>query len=163
MNTQVQEGPQGRVEMDRAAQGRESLGGALKRLVWVLPVSVLVASMADVALYEVVGVLDPEVTGWQGAGPAQIVGANMVYLLMGAALLLILIKLTRNPARWFTVLATVGVLVSLVLPVFAGLGDGSEAVPAAGLSTVITLSMMHLVSYAIGVPLLLRLGRRRRG
>ena len=148
--------------MDQAEADRARSVETFKRLAWVLPVTVLAASIADVALYEVAGVLDRDVTGWLGAGPAQILGANAAYLSMGAALLPVLVKLTRDPARWFTVLATVGVLLSLMLPVSAGLGDGSEAVPAAGLSTVITLATMHLVSYAIGVPMLLRLGRARR-
>ncbi len=163
MDTQLQEGPRSRVELDRAeADGALSVG-ALKRLAWVLPVTALTASMADVALYEVAGVLDPDVTAWLGAGPAQIVGANAAYLSMGAALLLVLVRITSNPARWFTMLASIGVVLSLMLPVSAGLGDGSEAVPAAGLPTVITLSTMHLLSYAIAVPMLLRLGRARRG
>lgn len=162
METHQQIDPLSRVDVDQAGEDQETTVGALKRLAWVLPVTALTASVADVALYEVVGVLDPDVTAWPGAGLAEIVGANTAYLLMGAALLVVLVKFTSAPARWFTVLATVAVLASLALPVFAGLGDGSAALPTPGLTTVITLGAMHLVSYVIAVLMFLRLGRSRR-
>ncbi|MGB5935708.1 MAG: hypothetical protein WBG76_07565 [Ornithinimicrobium sp.] len=120
-------------------------------------------SVADIALYEVAGVIDPDVTGWAGAGAAQIIGANAVYLMVAAAALLVLVKITRAPARWFAILATIGVVASLALPVAAGLGEGTVAVPAPGLSTVIALLAMHLISYAIAVPMFLRFGPTRRG
>ena len=51
-------------------------------------------------------------------------------------------------------------LISLVLPVSAGLGYDASGAPAASTATVITLSLMHVVSYAISVPFYIRMGLR---
>lgn len=163
MNTQLTNAPAGQGENGAAGTSGPGLRASATRLVWLLPAILLSVSVADVALYEVAGVLDPDVTGWAGAGAVQIVGANAVYLVVAAAALLVLVKLTRAPARWFAVLATVGVVASLALPVAAGLGEGTVAVPAPGLTTVIVLSAMHLISYAIAVPMFLRFGLTGRG
>lgn len=163
MNTQLTNAPADRGENGATGTGGPGLKTAAKRLTWLLPATLLSVSVADIALYEVAGVLDPDVTGWAGAGAAQIVGANAAYLFVAAAALLVLVKLTRAPARWFALLATVGVVASLALPVAAGLGEGTVAVPAPGLTTVIALSAMHLLSYAIAVPLFLRFGLTERG
>ncbi len=77
--------------------------------------------------------------------------------------LLVVVKFTRTPARWFGILTTIGVVASLALPVSAGLGEGTAAVPLPGVATVIALSAMHLLSYAIAVPMFLRLGLTRQG
>ena len=163
MNTQLTQAP-----ADPGGRGTTGASGpgiktAATRLAWLLPATMLSVSVADIALYEVAGVLDPDVTGWAGAGAAQIIGANAVYLSLAATVLLVLVKLTRTPARWFAILATIGVIASLALPISAGLGEGTAAVPAPGLTTVIALSAMHLLSYAIAVPMFLRLGPTKRG
>ena len=163
MKSQLVNVPADRGEGGVTGASGPGLKSVARRLIWLLPAPVLSVSLADIALYEVAGVLDPDITGWAGAGAAQIVGANAVYLSIGAAALLALVKLTRAPARWFAILATIGVVASLALPISAGLGDGTAAVPAPGLSTVIALSVLHLVSYAIAVPMFLRLGLTERG
>ncbi len=163
MDTQLTHAPADRAEKGATMSGGPGIKTAATRLAWLLPATMLSVSVADIALYEVAGVFDPDVTGWAGAGAAQVLGANAVYLLMAAAALLVLVKLTRAPARWFVVLATVGMVASLALPVAAGLGEGTVAVPAPGLTTVIALSAMHLLSYAIAVPMFLRFGLTERG
>lgn len=163
MNAQLARIPADRGESGATGTIRPGIKNAATRLAWLLPATMLSVSVADIALYEVAGLLDPDVTGWAGAGAAQIIVANAVYLSMAATALLVLVKLTRSPARWFGILATIGVVVSLALPISSGLGEGTAAVPAPGLTTVVALSAMHLVSYAIAVPMFLRLGPTRRG
>ncbi|MGB6006241.1 MAG: hypothetical protein WBG36_16660 [Ornithinimicrobium sp.] len=163
MHTQLTQVPEGQGERGAIGASRPGVKSVARRLAWLVPVAVLSVSVADIALYEVAGVIDPDVTGWAGAGAAQIIGANAVYLMVAAAALLVLVKITRAPARWFAILATIGVVASLALPVAAGLGEGTVAVPAPGLSTVIALLAMHLISYAIAVPMFLRFGPTRRG
>jgi hypothetical protein len=65
----------------------------------------------------------------------------------------IIARLSSRPTRHYVIVATIGLLISLVLPVTAGMGYGPPGTPPAGIATVITLSLMHLVSYAISVPL----------
>lgn len=162
MNTHLTNVPADRGERGATGLSGPGLKNVATRLIWVLPATVLSVSLADIALYEVAGVLDPDITGWAGAGAAQITGANAVYLSIAAIALLALVKLTRAPARWFAILATIGVVASLALPISAGLGEGTAAVPAPGVRTVIALSALHLVSYAIAVPMFLRLGLTER-
>ena len=129
---------------------------ALRRLLWIAPLAMLAASVANLALYAAAGVLFPEVTAWPGAGPVQIVGANVVYLLLGAVALVAVARLSPRPERTYAVLAVVGLLLSLALPIGAGFGYGAPGTPPAGAATVVTLCLMHVVSAAISVPLFMR-------
>lgn len=54
-------------------------------------------------------------------------------------------------------MATVGLVLSLGLPIGAGFGYAAPGAPPAGIATVITLSLMHVIAYAITVPLFTRL------
>lgn len=134
-----------------------SLPGSLRRLLWVGPAVMVAASIANLALYVVASRIAPEVGAWPGSGPAQIVGANVVYLLVAAVLLLIVNRLSSQPVRHYLIVASVGLLLSMALPITAGMGYGPPGTPPAGTATAITLSLMHLVSYAIAVPAYVRL------
>lgn len=129
----------------------------LGRLIWVSPLAMLIASGANLGLYAIAGSLYPEVTAWPGAGPGQIVGANVVYLLIATIVFAVIARIATRPARTYQIVATVGLLLSLALPITAGLGYGAPGAPPASTATVITLSLMHVVSYAISVPLFTRL------
>lgn len=137
-----------------AVQKRQTSKTVLGKLAWVSPLAMLVATVANLGLYAAAGSLFPEVTAWSGAGVGQIVGANIVYLLIGTVLFALVARFSAKPARHYLILATVGLVLSLALPISAGFGYGA---PAAGVATVVTLSLMHVVSYAISVPLFIRL------
>ena len=137
--------------------GKETRKGGISRLLWVSPLAMAVATVANAAVYLAAGVLVPEVTEWTGAGIGQIVGATIVYLLIGAVVLALISRLSSKPGRHYLAAATVGVVLSLWLPISAGLGYGPPGMPVASTATVVTLSLMHLVSYAISVPMYIRL------
>lgn len=125
----------------------------LRGLLWAAPLAMGLASVANTILYIAAGIIAPSVTEWPGAGIGQIVGANIVYLLIGIAAFLVVNRLSSRPARHYLIVATVGLLLSLWLPVSAGMGFGPPEQPGASLATVITLSLMHIISYVISVPL----------
>ena len=125
----------------------------LRRLLWVSPLAMVIGAVANLGLYAIAGLIAPEVTAWAGAGPGQIVGANIVYLLMGTAVFAIIAKFSSQPAKHYWIVATIGLLLSLWLPISAGLGYGAPGMPPANTATVITLSLMHVVSYLVSVPL----------
>jgi hypothetical protein len=131
----------------------EAPKGTFKRLLWVAPVAMLTATAADLALYAAAGRFNPEITAWPGAGAAQIAGANFVYLFIGAALLAVTARLFSHPARVYAAAATLGLLLSLALPISASLGNGAPGIPVPGASTVLTLSLMHVVTFAISLPM----------
>ena len=143
----------GRIEAATVGTRSQS---TLIRLIWVTPLAMLAATAANLGLYYASGILAPEVLAWPGAGPAQIAGANMIYLLGGAITLAVIARLSSRPRRLYVIAASIGLLVSLALPISAGLGYGPPGTPPAGLATVISLSLMHVVSYAISVPLSIR-------
>jgi hypothetical protein len=129
----------------------------LSRIVSAGMLSMLAATAANLGLYYAAGILFPEVTAWPGAGPAQIAGANFVYLLIGAIAFTVIARISSKPALHYLILATVGLLLSFGLPIAAGFGYAAPGAPPASIATVITLSLMHVVSYAISVPLFTRL------
>ena len=136
--------------------------GLVRRLSWVVPLAVVAATAADLGLYYSAGILFPEVTDWTGAGPVQILGANVVYFVVGAVVLAVVERLSRRPARDFVVLSAVGLVLSFGLPISAGLGFGAPGAPVASAATVITLSLLHVASYAVGVPMLIRMALTRK-
>ena len=126
------------------------------RLVWVSLLAVLAATAANLGLYFAAGILLPEVTAWPGAGPAQIAGANLVYLFIGAVVLSVVRRVSVHPARHYLVIAVIGLFLSLALPILAGFGYGPPGTPTAGVVTVIILCLMHVVTFAISVPMFIR-------
>lgn len=131
--------------------------GALRNLIWVSPLAMLTATVANLSLYALAGRLFPEVTAWTGAGMGQIVGATIVYLLIGTIVFALVAKVSSRPARNYLIVATLGLLLSLALPIGAvyGVGTPPGTLPATVI-TAVTLSLMHIVTYAISVPLFLR-------
>ena len=99
----------------------------------------------------------PKVTAWEGAGIGQIIGANIVYLLIGTLVFGLTARFSSQPARHYRIIATVGLILSLWLPISATLGYGAPGVPPASVTTAVILSLMHIITYAITVPLFTRL------
>lgn len=131
---------------------------SLNRLLWITPLAITASTVANLGLYAAMGSLYPEVAAWTGASYAQIIGANFVYLIIGAVIFAVTSRRSARPVRNYWIVATIGLLISLVMPITAGMGFGPPNVPPAETMTVITLSLMHVLSYAISVPLFIRLG-----
>ena len=136
---------------------RRAPKNVIGRLISVSLLAMLAATAADLGLYYAAGILFPEVTTWPGSGVGQIAGANGVYLLLGVVVFAATIRISPRPAHHYLILASIGLLLSLGLPISAGFGFGPPGTPAAGAATVITLSLMHIVSFVISVPLFIRM------
>ena len=136
---------------------RNESKGRLSRLLWVSPLAMLAASAVNLGLYAAIGRLIPEVAAWPGAGPTQIIGATVVYLLIGTVVFALTARFARRPARTYTILATIGLLLSLFMPLSAGFGFGAPGAPTPDVATVATLSLMHVAAYAISVPMFNRM------
>lgn len=128
------------------------------RLLWVAPLAMVASTVANLGLYSAAGALYPTVAKWAGASEGQVVGASIVYLLIGTVIFAVVSRRSQDPARTYWIVATIGLFLSLVMPITAGMGFGPPDVPPADMATVVTLSMMHVLSYAISVPLFVRLG-----
>ena len=130
---------------------------AYSRLLWVTPLTILIATIANLGLYAAAGALFPEVTAWTGASEGQIIGANIAYLFIGAIVFAAVTRFSSRPVRNYLIVATIGLVFSLVMPISAGMGFGPPNLPSADMATVITLSLMHLLSYVISVPMFIRM------
>lgn len=140
------------------SRNQQVVSTSISQLLWVSPLAMLTSTVANLGLYAAAGNLYPEVTAWTGVSQAQIIGANIVYLLIGTVIFAVVSRRSQRPARNYWIVATVGLLLSLVMPITAGMGYGPPDVPPAEVATVMTLSLMHVLSYAISVPLFIHLG-----
>jgi len=127
------------------------------RLLWVAPTAMLVATIANLGFYAAAGSLFPEVTAWAGTSAGQIIGANIVYLVMGAMIFAVVARTSLRPARNYIIVATVGLALSMFMPISVGMGYGPPEMVTPGTATVITLCMIHVLSYIISVPMFIRL------
>ncbi len=138
-------------------QTTETQSIAYSRLLWIAPAAMLVSTVANLGFYAAAGSLFPEVTDWTGASIGQIIGANMVYLLIGAVVFAIIGRTSAHPARNYIIAATVGLALSMFMPISVGMGYGPPEIATPGAVTVITLCLMHVLSYVISVPMFIRL------
>lgn len=129
----------------------------LSRLLWVAPLAMLVSIVTNLLLYWTASAVAPTVGQWSGSSPAQVIGATIVYLLVATVLFAVVVWRASQPARLYGIIATVALLLSLALPIGAGFGFGPPNVPPASAATVLTLSLMHVITYAISVPMFIRL------
>ncbi len=145
-------------QMTTTVQLKNNQKGFGRQLVQASVAAIILSTLANVALYIVAGWFNPVITAWAGAGIGQIVGANMVYLFVGTVAFALIAKVTSRPARIYTAVATLGLLGSLWLPISAAIGLNLPAgTPAATLGTAVVLSLMHVISYTISVPMFVRL------
>ena len=127
------------------------------RLLWVAPAAILVSTVANLGFYTAAGSLFPEVTDWAGASIGQIIGANIVYLFIGAIVFAVVARTSARPARNYIIAATIGLALSMFMPISVGMGYGPPEMAIPGAMTVITLCLMHVLSYVISVPMFIRL------
>ena len=130
---------------------------SLSKLLWISPLAMAAAAVANLGLYAAAGAIFPQITAWSGAGIGQIIGTNSAYLFMGTIVFALIAHYASRPARTYWIIATIGLLLSLGLPIAAGFGYATPpGTPPADIATVITLSLMHVISYAISTPLFIR-------
>ncbi len=141
----------------KVMQEPQSLPPSLRSLIWGVPLVILTSTVANLGLYAAAGSYFPAVTAWTGASWEQVIGANIVYLLIGTGVFAAVTRLSSCPVRHFLMIATISLLLSLALPIAAGFGYGPPDTLPADLATVVTLCLMHLLSYVISVPLFIHL------
>jgi|GEM_PF-4373193 len=131
----------------------------IKTLIWATPLAILISSIANLGLYTAAGSIASEVTAWSGAGEMQIIVSTIVYLCIGAMVFAAVAHFAQHPPRAYVRIASVGLILSLFLPISAGLGYGDPSAPTPTLTTVIVLSLMHVLTFIISVPLFLTVTR----
>jgi hypothetical protein len=133
----------------------------LKRLLWAAPAAMALAVLANVVLYLIADALFG--VAW---GPYfnlfGVIMSTLIYLLVAALVFAGVARFSKRPLWLYPRIAVVALLLSFLPPVSALLGMASppgSGVAAAPLDTFLTMILMHIVAYAISVPLFTRLTR----
>jgi len=127
------------------------------RLIWVSPLAMSTATAANLGLYSVAGYFFPHVAAWPGTGPTHVIIATFVYLTLATLVFAAVRRFSPRPARHYLIVATVSLLFSMGPPISLGFGPGLPGVPPADPTIAITLGLMHVISYAISVPMFIRM------
>lgn len=133
---------------------------ALRKLLWVGPLTIVVAAIVNMALRAIAvnffGVSD----GFLYFQPSYVIGGTVIYLLLALLAFVLVGRLARHPVSVYRIVALVALCVSFLTPVMALTG----LFPAAGMNLHIfwTMLAMHVVSALITVALLTTLAAERR-
>src|SRR5215218_10056439 len=108
---------------DSAAERRD--GVSFPRLLWVGPLTVVVALLVNLAIKTLLQALDPSL-----AEMGQLGRPLVILTLEGAILAVIvfalMVWLVPHPIRWFRIVAVIGWLLSLIPDLLLGLGGDSR-------------------------------------
>lgn len=136
---------------------KKNSGTTRSRLIWASLLAMSTAIAVNLGLYAFVSYLFPSVAAWPGTSPTHILIATIVYLTLATLVFAVVRRLSSRPARHYLIVATISLLLSLGPPISLGFGPGLPGVPAADPTVAITLGLMHVISYAISVPMFIRM------
>jgi len=140
-----------------SSQNIQTSGTVRGRLIWVSLLAMSTAIAANLGLYAVVGYIFPHVAAWPGTSPTHVIVATIVYLLLATLVFAAVRRFSPRPVRHYLIVATVSLLFSIGPPISLGFGPGLPGVPPADAAIGITLGLMHIVSFAISVPIFIRM------
>jgi len=132
---------------------------SLRKFLWVAPLTLVAAIIANEVLYAIVVALIPSVGQWAGAGPVQIIFSTLAYLILGSIGFALVVRFSSRPVRTYRIVATLALILSLALPISVGAGFVQPGQPVPDTPTVIMLMVMHVVAYVITLTLFTRLTR----
>ena len=132
---------------------------AWRKLLWVGPLAVVTSIIANLVVrFVAVAALNP---------PAEFLPLNVVQpvflTVVGVTLAVISFaivgRFARNPIQTYQTVALVALLISFVPDILLLVNANSAPFPGVNIGTVSALMLMHVVTWAITVTLLTRLGR----
>jgi len=129
---------------------------ASSRLPWAALLAMVVASLANLILYVVADALWS--VAWEPKFNAILVVVGTIgAVVVAAALFAIVARFARTPVKTYTMIATIGLLLSFVMPILALFGIPGPSV--APLDTVIVMILTHVIAYVVSTFLFTRLTR----
>jgi len=136
----------------------QTSGTVRGRLIWASLLAMATVAAANLGLYAIAGYFFPHVAAWSGTSSTHVIVATIVYLTLATLVFAIVRRFSSRPARHYLIVATVSLLFSMGPPISLGFGPGLPGVPPADAVIGITLGLMHVISYAISVPIFIRMG-----
>ena len=130
-------------------------GFAMRKLVWVGPLTILVAVLLNLVLRTLAVAFFGVSAGFTYLQAPFVIGSTVVFLVLALVAFLLVGRFARRPVRFYRVLALVALVVSFLNPVMALVG--LFPAPGMNLPTFWTMIVMHTVTAVITVSLLTRL------
>ena len=129
---------------------------ALSRLLWAASLAIVVVSLANLVVYFVADALLS--VAWEPKFNAMLVVVGTIgALVIAAAIFAIVARFAKNPVKTYTMIATIGLLISFVTPVLALFGILGPSV--APLDTVIVMILTHIIAFVVSTFIFTRLTR----
>src|SRR5215218_1288922 len=96
-------------------------GVSFTRLLWVAPLTVIVALVVNLIIKTIVQALDPSLTEMPQLGQSLIV-LTLEGAILAVIVFALMVWLVPHPIRWFRIVAVIALLVSLIPDLLLGLG-----------------------------------------
>ena len=132
---------------------------ALRKLVWVGPLTIVVAALVNVVIRSVAVAFFGVPGGFTYLQAPFVIGSTIVFLLLALLAFVLVGRFARRPIRFYRVLALVALLVSFLIPVMAL--SGVLLTPGMNAHIFWTMIVMHSVSAIIVVGLFTTLAREQ--
>ncbi len=132
---------------------------ALRRLIWVGPLTILVTVIANLIIRTIAVSLFGVPETFQYLQAPIIIGSTIVFVLLALLAFVLVSRFAQRPIRFYRLLACVALCISFLSPVMALVG----LFPAPGMTIAIfwTMIALHLVSAIIVVSLLTTMTREQ--
>src|SRR6266516_491153 len=127
-------------------------GFAMRKLVWVGPLTILVAVLCNLVIRTIAVAFFGVPDGFTYLQAPFVIGSTVVFLVLALVAFILVGRFARRPVRFYRMLALVALFVSFLNPVLALVG----LFPAPGMNLHIfwTMIVMHTVTALITVSLL---------
>jgi hypothetical protein len=127
-------------------------GVALRKLVWVGPLTVVVAALMNLVIRSIAVAFFGVPDGFTYLQAPFVIGSTLIFLLFAFLAFGLVGRFARRPVRFYRMLALVALFISFLNPVLALVG----VFPAPGMNLHIfwTMIVMHTVTALITVSLL---------
>jgi hypothetical protein len=127
-------------------------GFALRKLVWVGPLTIIVAVLVNLVIRSIAVTFFGVPDGFTYLQAPFVIGSTVVFLLLALAAFILVGRFAHRPVRFYRILALVALFVSFLNPIMALAG----LYPAPGMNLHIfwTMIVMHTVTAIITVSLL---------
>ena len=113
-----------RDDIRRDAAARRD-GVSFARLLWVAPLTVVVALVVNLIIKSLVQALDPSLTEMPQLGQSLIV-LTLEGAILAVIVFALMVWLVPHPIRWFRIVAVIALLLSLIPDLLLGLGGDAR-------------------------------------
>ena len=100
-------------------------GVSFTRLLWVAPLTVIVALVVNLIIKTIVQALDPSLTELPQLGQSLIV-LTLEGAILAVIIFVLIVWLVPHPIRWFRIVAVIALLLSLIPDLLLGLGGDAR-------------------------------------